>query len=206
MSKKTTEPLIRFATPSSPREVATRNLTRVVQGKRKLYVEVPDDMHQAVRFRALDKRTTVTEYILGLVETRKGEALRAAPFPSAARQKRLVLDLTAEKAEKAQTAAEPFGSFRQMVLACLELDGIAFPRAPVDEKLMQAAVASGKFAVEHYGKTLDEESGRAAWAIFCRLSSKDERYAADEENFRVFLAAAIKSGKEALKAEQRGAA
>lgn len=203
MSKKTAEPLIRFATPSSPREVATRNLTRVVQAKRKLYVEVPDDMHQAVRFRALDKRTTVTEYILDLVEARKNEALGVPAFPSAARQKRLVLDLSSEKAEKVQVAAEPFGSFRQMVLACLELDGITFPRAPIDEKLLQAAAASGRFAAEHYGKTLDEESGRAAWTIFCRLSSRDERYQRDEDNFKVFLAAAVKAGKDVLREERQ---
>jgi hypothetical protein len=202
MSKKPAAPLIRFSTPSSPREVATRTLTRVAQAKRKLYVEVPDAMHQAVRFRALDKRTTVTEYILELVEARKGEAVSAAPFPSAARQKRLVLDLSAERAEKVQSAADPFGSFRQMVLACLELDGIAFPRAAIDEKLLQAGVASGKFAADHYGKTLDEESGRAAWTIFCRLSSRDERYQRDEENFKAFLAAATKAGRAALKEER----
>lgn len=199
MTKKSPEPLIRFATPSSPQQQATRSLKRVALGKRKLYVEVPESIHHAVRAKALDLRKTVTEYILELIETRKEETAGVAPFPSAPRQKRLVLDLPAEKADKIASAGESAGSFRQVVLACLELDGIPFPRA-VDEQLTLDGAAAGKFVAEHYGKVLDEEGGRAAWALNCRVRTKDERFQNDDANFRAFFGAAKRAARETLRA------
>lgn len=199
MTKKSAEPLIRFATPSSAQPQATRSLKRVAQGKRKLYVEVPESVHYAVRSKALELRKTVTEYILELLESRKGETAGVSPFPSAPGQKRLVLDLPAEKAAKIATIGDSAGSFRQAVLACLELDGIQFPRV-VDEQLMQGGVAVGKFVADHYGKTLDDEAVRAGWALHCRTCGKDERYENDDANFRAFSIAAKRAARETLKA------
>lgn len=198
MTKKPAEPLIRFATPSSPQQQATRSLKRVAQSKRKLYVEVPESIHHAVRARALELRKTAAEYILELIEARNEETARIAPFPSAPKQKRLVLDLPAEKAEKISLAGESAGGFRQMVLACLERDGILFPRA-IDEQLTLDGVAAGKFVADHFGKVPDEEAARAVWLLHCRMRTRDERYQNDEPSFRSFFSAAKRAAREALK-------
>jgi len=199
MTKKSAERLIRFATPASAQPQATRSLKRVAKNKRKLYVEVPESVHHAVRFKALELRKTVTEYILELLEARKLETAGVSPFPSAPGQKRLVLDLPAEKADKIAAIGESAGSFRQAVLACLELDGIQFPRV-VDEQLMQGAAAVGQFVADHYGKTLDDDATRAAWALHCRICGKDERYQNDDANFRAFSIASKRTARETIKA------
>jgi hypothetical protein len=199
MTKKAAAPLIRFTTPAPAQEHATRNLKRAVERKRKLYVEVPESFHRAVRFKALDIRKTVAEYILELLETKKGEALSVAPFPAAAGEKRIVLDLPAARAEQVQAMAEPFGGFRQMVLACLEKDGIQFPRTALDELLHQAGTAAVKFAAEQYGEVPNEDAARAAWLFFCRLNGKNEQYQLDESNFRPFFAASTRAARETLK-------
>lgn len=98
----------------------------------RLFVEVPESLHTEVRRKALPMRTK--EYVLQQIAKRlaSGEAMAIheirSPVPSASKQKRIILDVDGAKAAELKRAAVPFGSFREMVLCCIEADGMEMPR------------------------------------------------------------------------------
>lgn len=98
----------------------------------RLFVEVPESIHTEVRRKALPLK--VKEYVLQQIAKRlaSGEALviheSREPVPGASHQKRIILDVTGTQAAELKSAAVAFGSFRELVLSCLEADGIEMPR------------------------------------------------------------------------------
>lgn len=105
----------------------------------RLFVEVPEALHTEVRRKALPMRTKA--YVLQQITKRleSGEAMAIheirSPVPSASKQKRIILDVNGAKAAELKKAAEAFGSFREMVLCCLEADGFEMPKPETFEPL-----------------------------------------------------------------------
>lgn len=104
----------------------------------RLFVEVPESIHTEVRRKALPMRTK--DYVLQQIAKRleSGEAAAIhevrSPVPSASKQKRIILDVNGTKAAELKSAAVAFGSFREMVLCCLEADGIEMPKPETFEE------------------------------------------------------------------------
>ena len=102
----------------------------------RLFVEVPESIHTEVRRKALPMRTK--EYVLQQVAARlaSGEALAIhesrSPVPGASHQKRIILDVSGTQAAELKSAAVTFGSFRELVLCCLEADGIEMVQGRFD--------------------------------------------------------------------------
>lgn len=98
----------------------------------RLFVEVPESLHTEVRRKALPMRTK--DYVLQQIAKRleSGEAMAIheirSPIPSASKQKRIILDVSGAKAAELKSKAVAFGSFRELVLCCLEADGIEMPK------------------------------------------------------------------------------
>lgn len=98
----------------------------------RLFVEVPESVHTEVRRKALPLRTK--DYVLQQIAKRlaSGEAAtiheNRSPVPGASHQKRIVLDVSGTQAAALKGSAIAFGSFRELVLCCLEADGIEMPK------------------------------------------------------------------------------
>ncbi len=103
----------------------------------RLFVEVPESIHTEVRRKALPMRTK--EYVLQQITKRleSGEAMAIheirSPVPSASKQKRIILDVRGVQAAELKSRAVAFGSFREMVLCCLEADGIEMTKPDTSE-------------------------------------------------------------------------
>jgi hypothetical protein len=97
----------------------------------RLFVEVPDSVHTEVRRKALPMRTKayVLQQITKRLESGEAHAIHESrsPVPGASHQKRIILDVNGATAAELKSRAVAFGSFRELVLCCLEADGIEMP-------------------------------------------------------------------------------
>ena len=159
----------------------------------KIYVEVPETVHRDVRVKALQAGMSVTQYLLKLIAEHREAAVGRGPFPPARHQKRLVLDLSRDAANELRSLSRPFGSFRTMLIACLEQSGISFP---LDLELFQAAEALGRLIARMFGRDFDDKSARAAWRFMATVSGRyrDE----DETAYRSFFEVLQRSARHEL--------
>jgi hypothetical protein len=123
MSKKPVE-FAAFAVPMVRAESTRKRAKQLLEGRKRLFVEVSHIVHQHIKARALPFSST-KDYILWVLDNRESAAKKSEnPFPSAAKQRRIILEMTDAEAERLLERAKPWKTFREFVLRCLEADGI----------------------------------------------------------------------------------
>lgn len=123
MSKKPLE-FAAFAAPVLRPDNTRKRAKQLLEGRRRLFVEVSHLVHQHIRARALPFGNT-KNYILWVLENRESVAKKSdTPFPSAAKQRRIIIEVSEAEAEQLLEKAKPWKTFREYVLRCLEADGI----------------------------------------------------------------------------------
>lgn len=123
MSKKPME-FAAFTLPVARSDSTRKRAKQLLEGRKRLFVEVSYVVHQHIKARALPFSST-KNYIMWVIDNRESMAKKgAAPLPSAAKQRRIIIEVTDAEAERLLEKAKPWNTFREYVLRCLEADGI----------------------------------------------------------------------------------